>query len=41
MNNALMDYIWRLSPGPGISKSERHQRAGGMRHETHVPERGA
>ena len=27
-----MDYLWRLNPGLGPAKSERHQRPGRMRH---------
>ncbi|WP_156659251.1 hypothetical protein [Mycobacterium sp. 852002-53434_SCH5985345] len=42
LNKAKMDYLWRLNPGPGVAKSERHQRAGRMRWEAHkTPSRGA
>jgi hypothetical protein len=42
LNKAIMDYVWRLNPGPGVAKSERHQRAGRARWEAHrLPSRGA
>lgn len=42
LNKAQMDYVWRLNPGPGVAKSERHQRAGRARWEAHrLPSRGA
>jgi hypothetical protein len=42
LNKAQMDYAWRLNPGPGMAKSERHQRAGRARWEAQgLPSRGA
>ena len=32
LNKAEVDYLWRLNPGLGPAKSERHQRPGRMRH---------
>jgi hypothetical protein len=42
LNKAIIDYVWRLNPGPGVAKSERHQRAGRARWEAHrLQSRGA
>ena len=40
LNKAQMDYEWRLNPGLGVAKSERHVRAGQARW-TRQPPRGA